>query len=189
MPVNLFPVSRHSGAGKHAGFTLIEVIIGIVVLAISFSVIMRVIIPTQEHSADQIHQVKAAELAQSLLSEITGRAFDQNSDMVGGLVRCDDATATVPVACTNEENFGAEVGEDERSLFNDVDDYHGYSAKVNASGDDLDSSFDTFTLAVAVSYQGNELGLGNDRLAKRIMLTVTTPLGTPMTFTGYKANF
>ncbi|WDD98181.1 type IV pilus modification PilV family protein [Thalassomonas actiniarum] len=188
MPVNVFSGSKHLGASKNTGFTLIEVIIGIVVLAISFSVIMRVIIPTEQHSADQIHQVKAAELAQSLLAEITGRAFDQNSDMVGGVIRCDDASATV-ITCTDEANFGAEVGENERSLFNDVDDYHGYSARVNASGDNLDASYNTFTLAVAVSYQGIELGLGNDRLAKRIIITVTTPLGTAMTFTGYKANF
>ncbi|WDE04494.1 prepilin-type N-terminal cleavage/methylation domain-containing protein [Thalassomonas viridans] len=188
MPVSFFSGDKSCNARKSAGFTLIEVIIGIVVLAISFSVIMRVIIPTEQQSADQIHQVKAAELAQSLLAEITGRAFDQNSDMVGGVVRCDDASVTL-VTCTDEVNFGTEAGENDRSLFNDVDDYHGYNTKVNASGDSLDSSYDTFTLAVSVSYQGNELGLGNDRLAKRIMITVTTPLGTAVTFTGYKANF
>lgn len=188
MPVNFALGNKRTGGGRHSGFTLIEVIIGIVVLSISFSVIMRVIVPTEQHSADQIHQVKAAELAQSLLAEITGRAFDQNSDMVGGLVRCDDASVTV-VTCTDEADFGSEAGENDRSLFNDVDDYHGYNARVNASGDALDASYNTFALAVSVSYQGIELGLGNDRLAKRIVITVTTPLGTAVTFTGYKANF
>ena len=170
------------------GFTLIEVIIGIVVLAISFSVIMQVIIPTEQHSADQIHQVKASELAQSLLEEISGRAFDQNSNMIGGLMRCDDVSVGA-VTCTDEDDFDSEAGEISRDLYNDVDDYHGYSAKVNASGNALDDSYDTFTLSVSIAYKGSELGLANDRLAKRITVTVTTPLGTAITFAGYKANF
>lgn len=174
MPVNISPGSSRYTLSKSAGFTLIEVIIGMVILAISFSVIMQVIIPTEQHSADQIHQVKAAELAQSLLAEISARAFDENADMVGGLIRCDDAAAG-GVNCTDEADFDTELGETERSLYDDVDDYHGYSAKVNASGEALDSSYNSFELAVLISYQGTELGLGNDRLAKRIMITVTTP--------------
>ncbi len=51
---------------KTGGFTLVESIVGIVVLAISFSVLTALIYPIAEQSAEQLHQVKAAELGQSV---------------------------------------------------------------------------------------------------------------------------
>lgn len=77
-----------SSLAKSRGFTLVEIIIGIVVLSISLSIISTLIAPAEQKSADQILQVKAAELAQSLLNDISSRAFDHNSDMAGGILRC-----------------------------------------------------------------------------------------------------
>ncbi len=59
-------------------------------LSISLSIVSILIAPTEQKSADQILQVKAAELGQSLLNDISSRAFDEKSDMVGGLLRCDE---------------------------------------------------------------------------------------------------
>ncbi|MBU2870301.1 prepilin-type N-terminal cleavage/methylation domain-containing protein [Colwellia sp. E2M01] len=168
---------------KQQGFTLIELIIGIVILTISLAIVSTLIAPADEKSADNVLQIKASELAQSLMNDITSRAFDDNSDMSGGRVRCDEAGTA---ACTT--TLGPETGEDNRNLFDDVDDFHNYSDKKNSTGDDIDGGYDQFKISVKVIYAGEDLGLAN-RLAKRITVTVTTPLGTEIEFTSHKANF
>jgi MSHA pilin protein MshD len=169
---------------RQQGFTLIEIIIGIVALSISLAIVTSLIVPADQQSADQIHQIKAAELGQGLLDEILGRAFDENSDSVGSRWRCNETGRS---ACTAQTSFGAE--EANRSQYDDVDDYHNFSLNVNSTNANLDGSYNSFAINVAVSYQGVELGLANNNLAKRITVTVTTPLGTAIAFTGYKANF
>jgi len=168
---------------KQQGFTLIELIIGIVVLTISLSIASTLIAPAEERSADNILLIKASALAQSLMNDITSRAFDENSDMSGGLVRCDETSAA---ACSTV--LGPENGEGNRSQFNDVDDFHGFTQQVNSTGNSIDSSYSQFIINVSVIYAGVDLGLAN-RLAKRITVTVTTPLGTAIEFTSHKANF
>lgn len=176
------------------GFTLIEIIIGIVVLSISLSIISTLIAPAEEKSADQILQVKAAELGQSLLNDITSRAFDQNSDMAGGLIRCGEPSGgSNPCSALlgpEDGNGGRNnFGEASRDTFNDVDDFDGYSQKFNANNTPLSTGYTNFTINVEVVYDGLSLGLANDEAAKKITVSVTTPLGTEIKFATHKANF
>lgn len=170
------------------GFTLIEIIVGIVVLSISLSIVSALIVPAEQNSADQILQVKAAELGQSFLNDISSRAFDENSDMAGGLVRCGEPNDGSN-NCTSEANFGPDAGETTRGLFNDVDDFHKYSEKFNANDEDLDDGYSSFIIDVQVIYDGLLLGLTNNNDAKRITVSVTTSLGTKIQFATHKANF
>lgn len=186
-------VSQHISANKSSGFTLVEVIIGIVVLSIALAIVSSLILPTDKKSADNILQIKAAELGQGLLNDISSRAFDHHSDMSGGRIRCDETVNGITIACTAAGALGFESAAGETatdsSTYNDVDDFDGYSERKDAQGDDLDASYNSFTLSVEVSYAGTELGFANNNLAKRIMVTVTTPLGTQITFATHKANF
>ncbi len=178
-------------------FTLIEIIVGIVVLSISLSIISTLIVPTEQKSADQILQVKAAELGQSLLNDISSRAFADNSDMTGGRDRCGEP-GDGSNACT--EPLGRDGAEgSSRADYNDVDDFHGYEIEDDLV-DPLNSTYDNFIVEVEVIYAGDELGLAlagdcNSpikpacKLAKRITVTVTTPLGTEIKFATHKANF
>ena len=43
-------------AQKHAGFTLVETIVGIVVLSLAFSIIFAIVLPASEQSASQVQQ-------------------------------------------------------------------------------------------------------------------------------------
>jgi MSHA pilin protein MshD len=70
------------------GFTLIEIIVGIVVLGVALMVITSALGPLYQRSADPWHQVRAAELGHSLLNEIMARSFDENSDRAGGEFDC-----------------------------------------------------------------------------------------------------
>ena len=167
------------------GFTLIEIIVGMVVLSIALSIVSTLIAPTEKKSADQILQVKAAELGQSFLNDISSRAFDENSDMVGGLVRCGEpGDGSNPCSTV----LGPEAGETTRDLFDDVDDFNGYTLKYNASGQGLHPSYANFTIKVDVVFDGVSLGLVNEA-AKRITVTVITPLDTEIKFATHKANF
>ena len=178
-------------AKANSGFTLIEIIIGIVVLSISLSIVSTLIAPAEQQSADQIHQVKAAELGQSFLNDISARAFDENSDMAGGLVRCGEPdVASNP--CTLVGSFGPDTVSgitETRATFNDVDDFHTYSQQFNANDENLHTSYTNFTIDVQVTYDGLSLGLVNDLHAKLITVTITTPLGTEIKFATHKANF
>ncbi|WP_246028786.1 type IV pilus modification PilV family protein [Litorilituus sediminis] len=179
-------------SNKQSGFTLVEIIIGIVVLSISLAIVSTLIAPTEEQSADNLLQIKAAELGQSYLNDITSRAFDHNSDMAGGRIRCGEPNAIVNPCSVA---LGAEPGETNRNLFNDVDDFHNYTSNSDAIDDGLDAGYRNFKVAVTVVYAGCDLGLGNcpnaegNLLAKKITVTVTTPLGTPIDFATYKTNF
>ena len=175
---------KHKQKSQH-GFTLIELIVGIIVLTISLSIVSTLIAPAEEKSADNVLQIKASELGQSLMNDIISRAFDDNSDMSGGHIRCGEPNSTVN-PCS--PILGPDLLEISRDLFDDVDDFDGFNERVNSTGEVIDGGYDQFTINVSVVYAGIDLGLAND-LAKRITVTVTTPLGTAIEFTSHKANF
>ena len=170
------------------GFTLIELIVGIVVLAISFSLLTTLILPLSEKSAEQLHQVRAAELGQSMMNEILARAFDENSDMAGGLTRCGENSTT----CTSTGNLGADSGETERALYNDVDDYidFNFSNETTALGESFSDLYPGFNVSVAVCYSDFSSVCSNSiALAKLVTITVSTPQNFNFVFSSYKANF
>lgn len=181
-----------------SGFTLIELVIGIVVLSLSFTVLFQMILPTATQGATQIHQIRASELGQSLMSEIMGKAFDENSDMMGGELRCGedvDQDGTIEQACST--TLGNEEGND-RSLFDDVDDYNYYSNNSiiedslnNGSDTDLSDLYKGFTVNINVINDGDHNGSSDNinNIAKLITITVTTAEEVEITFSSYKFNF
>lgn len=177
------------------GFTLIEIIVGLVVLGISFFLLTTLIYPAVEHSADQLHQIRAAELGQSMLNEIQNKAFDEESDKTGGFVRCGENSIT----CTANDELGPEGGES-RVSFDDVDDYDGLSypsGTIRDSQGELLDLYLGYSLQVDVCNDGDYNGTCSDKIAanldtqtaKLITVTVTTPMDFPIIFSTYKANF
>ena len=182
------------------GFTLIETIIGIVVLSISFAILTSLIYPLSEQSAEQVHQVRAAELGQSMINEILAKAFDENSDMSGGLYRCgDDINNDGAINAVDGEracsNGGGNEESGDRALFDDVDDYNDLvideiESSLGAS-DSLDNIYRGFKVNVNV-VNDSEYGVAanaNNFSAKLITVTVTTPQGFDFVFSAYRANF
>jgi len=173
---------------NNKGFTLIETIVGIVVLAISFSVLTSLIYPVAGQSAEQLHQVKAAELAQSMLNEIQNKAFDEQSDMAGGRVRCGETGASN--CSTNMEPEGAE----NRATFNDVDDYNDLEYEAgeieNSQGQVL-PLYLGYAMSISVCNDADYDGScsGDKSTAKLITVTITTPTDFSMNFSTYRANF
>lgn len=150
-----------------------------------------------EDSADQLHQIRAAELGQSMLNEIQARAFDENSDRNGGFVRCGETGAD---ACTANDKLGPDTVSgvlESRNSFNDVDDYDGLVLAEDALGNDLSDIYTNFTVAVSVCNDGDYDGICSANTAtsadmftaKLITVTITTPSGLAIDFSTYRANF
>jgi len=180
------------------GFTLIELVIGIVAFSISLSIITSLLLPQAQRSVEPILQVRATELAQSLLNEISAKSFDQHSDRVSGLVRCnedlnnDGNVVDDPdeKACTAEENFGNEE-DDNREDYNDVDDYH----NINVSdGEIVNSLGEAFIVNGKNLYQGFSANISVtytdvNQSGKLITVTVITPTGQSLSFATIRSNF
>lgn len=189
-----------SSRKQQAGFTLVELVIGIVVLAIALTMITSVLGPLYQRSADPWHQVRASELGHSFMNEIMARSFDEQSDRADGSYRCDATTEPTPVTpwpCTDAINFGPETGET-RISFNDVDDFHNFSATgdaiTNILANPLTGLYNNYQVAIDVAYDGNFNGVLNEagaaeRSAKRILVSVTTPSGEVIQFAAYRSNW
>ncbi|WP_257981397.1 type IV pilus modification PilV family protein, partial [Aeromonas salmonicida] len=70
------------------GFTLIELIVGIVLLAVALTGILGLLINQAPQAVDPVQQVRAAQLAQRLAGEMLQKSFDEQSDHNGGRYRC-----------------------------------------------------------------------------------------------------
>jgi MSHA pilin protein MshD len=190
---------------RHQGFTLIELIVGIVIFAVAMVSVVSFLQPQVKQGIDPIWQVRATSLGQSLSSEILAKSFDHNANLVGGIQRCNES-----VACTNSGNLGPESGEN-RSTYNDVDDYNGLDLSganiLNSLGQGNTingvSIYAGFRAQVSVFYDQNSDGINDDDLnqdgsldsgtlvanKKLITITITTPGGDAITLAGIKGNF
>lgn len=165
------------------GYSLIELIITIVVTSIVMVIFYTVFAPNQQGSVSPVIQVKAAELGQAYLEEISLKRFDENSP-IGNALRCNDSPGLLCGA------IGTEEGITNRALFDDVDDYNGLSDNPpqDALGNNR-AGFNNFTVNVSVSYAGTDFaGLALQDL-KLIQVTVITPRGNSMIFSQYRGNF
>ena len=183
---------------KHSGFTLIEIIVGIVVLSITYAIFNSLIYPLASQSAAQVHQIRAAELGQSMVNEILGKAFDENSDMSGGEERCGEISAE---PCTVSAELGVDTDDDgfdeQRADFNDVDDYDSIDFDdeiLNSQGGSLSDIYTGFSMNVTVIYDSDyngsyDAGVDDEKTAKLITITVRSPQDDDYIFSVYRVNF
>lgn len=184
------------------GFTLIELVVGIIVMSIVLTIVVSIMMPLTQRSVDPIYQVKATELAQSLFNEIAAKAFDENRDPNGGLVRCnedlnndDTISGTLEKECSLTASFGAGDGELSRQVFDDVDDFHNYSEVFDILNADISAYYPDFLVTVSVAYVDDYLGTPTPNTEtqtsniKQITLTVTTPNGLNLEFVRFRGNY
>lgn len=178
------------------GFTLIEIVVGIVVLAIALTLITSLIVPAARQSVSPVYQVRATELGQAMLNEITGRSFDENSDRRGGRIRCGEQG----IECTPQVEFCPEQSQ-ARERFNDVDDYHClsnspgttgdcFSELRNALGEVIAARYPNYLYAISVCYSTPQGSCtGSISPIKKITVTVTTPENQDLAFSSLRGNF
>jgi MSHA pilin protein MshD len=155
---------RLGGADKsrnsNRGFTLIELVFFIVVVSIGLAGILSVFITSVKSSADPMVRKQALSIAEAMLEEIFLKDY---ANPVGGYSGTD------------------------RSQFDDVSDYDGYSTTtgiVDITGAAV-PGLATYNIA-AVSVTGSTALTGVS--AKKIVVTVTGP-GDPITLVGFRSNY
>ncbi|MEC9162488.1 MAG: prepilin-type N-terminal cleavage/methylation domain-containing protein [Pseudomonadota bacterium] len=158
------------------GFTLLELVIGIVVFTISLTVVLSLIVPQAEQTAEPFRQVKAAKLGQSLMNDILSRSYDENSDRSPPFV-----------TCNAKGNCSTTLGPEEASEddYDDVDDYNGYT--VN----DVGGNYSSFGFTVTVDYDSdlNDSTPTDGLMFKRIDIAVTAPDGQVYNFSAYRGSY
>lgn len=170
---------------RNQGYSLIELVVTVVLTGIVVVVLLSLFSQTQKQSSEPVFQVKAAELGQAYLEEISLKRFDENSP-VGNQSRCDAASCSAVLG--PETNLNPPVAET-RASYDDVDDYNGLDEKPprDAQGN-LRSGFDNFNVKVTVSYAGDDLGLAVTDM-KLIQVEVITPDNSRYQFGQYRGNF
>ena len=158
------------------GFTLLELVIGIVVFTISLTVVLSLIVPQAEQTAEPFRQVKAAKLGQSLMNDILSPSYDENSDRSPPFVTCNakgNCSTTLGPEEANEDDY------------DDVDDYNGYT--VN----DVGGNYSSFGFTVTVDYDSdlNDSTPTDGLTFKRIDIAVTAPDGQVYNFSAYRGSY
>nr|WP_306288424.1 prepilin-type N-terminal cleavage/methylation domain-containing protein [Pseudoalteromonas sp. WY3] len=175
---------------KHKGFTLIELIVGIVLFAIALSIITALIAPQAQKSAEPIVALRASEFGQSLMNEIQSKSFDENSERSAPFRRCGEISLGAK-ACTAAADLGPDNSET-RTSYNDVDDYIALSGQpITNSLGVLLPQYSGFSLVVKVQYDSdfNDATSNDGTTFKRITIEVTSPLGEVYGFSAYKGNY
>ena len=173
---------------RSRGFTLVEIIVGLVLSTVAISLVATLILPLFERSTGPVFQIRAAELAQSILDDAMSRRYDEASP-VGGTPPCTVATCSA--------TLGADAGEVNRGDFDDVDDFNAFCGSSNdvqdVFGNDLSALFNGYSFEVCVAYDGNYNGTLNEAGeidAKVITVTVTPPIqASIVSISAYRGNY
>jgi MSHA pilin protein MshD len=145
------------------GFTLIEMIIFIVVVAAGMAGILQVINTTVARSADPMVRKQAIALADSVLEEVLQKAY---TDPGGG------------------------TGETTRATFDDVDDYNGKTQTIFT--DWAAAGLSSYNLTISVSTPFNRAVGGTAVQVKTVTVTVSRGTGADavsVSLSGYRTNY
>ena len=118
---------------KVRGFTLIEIIIGIVVLSIALTGGLSLLISQVDAYRDPLIKEKSVQIAKRVVHEIQIRAYDEKSDIGGGIFRCSETVGVGGISlgdcsaeakcCSAEAKYGTDLGELMLDTLDDVDDF------------------------------------------------------------------
>lgn len=186
------------------GFTLIESIVGIVILGFALSVLVSGVFTSSTKSHQATYQAQAAALGHSIMTDILSRQFDENSDPNGGQYRCGEIISGVIIPdCTLIADLGADSsGETNAIAFNDVDDFIGCWGEsdtcvvANPSYDlnqliDQESAaeYKNFTVEINVAYADVDNKSTAITQYKKIDITLYASSHAKYTFSAYRGNY
>lgn len=188
------------------GLTLIESIIGIIVLGFALSVLVSGVFSSSKVSHEATYQAQAATLGHSVMTDILARQFDEQSDPNGGVYRCGESIA--PSSCTAPSRLGRDGAVEKNvathsMLLNDVDDFIGCWGNPNqCSNTGLSSyplnklieqssaeEYKNFTVEINVAYSDIDAVGSVITSLKRIHITIYGSNYAQYTFSAYRGNY
>ena len=175
---------------KQRGFTLIEIVVGIVVLAVSLTIVTSVFLPQANKMTGPMYQIKATALGKSIMNQVLIRYYDELNVSSGSFSPCTDTTCSSVLGPELPELRSNPDG------FNDVDDYDIYCddrAGYNPSTalGFFTSDYPGYGLKICVSLAADKFGgtAGDKHIAKRITMTIFMPNNEEITLTSFKGNY
>ncbi|MDD1782205.1 type II secretion system GspH family protein [Enterovibrio sp. ZSDZ35] len=202
------PVAEQSHQNYYyqRGYTLVELVIGIVVFGVALVLMSTTLFPMFAKSADPHYEARAAALGQAVMTDVLARQFDKHSDPNGSRWRCDENAAAVrnnnilspdPIPQCSRNLAGVS-----HNNFVAVEDYIGcwgvkaactqdYRGTLDGLVGGLASDFLGFSVDINVVYDTSTFtdATNNDYLYKRVDLTVNTGSFGSYDFSAYRGNF
>jgi len=180
---------------KVRGFTLIESIVVMVVMALAMVTVTNFLMPQITGSTDLHYQSRASALGQSVMTKILASSFDEQSTDLGGALRCSSADigSSLCSGLAGTPPLGPD-GSETPHQFNDVDDYIGCWTPNATSGcnnlydlisSGADSSYHNFRLDIDVAYSTNT----PTQMVKKITLKIAAGKQTPIEYVAYRGNY
>ena len=154
---------------RQRGISLIEVLIASAILSFAVAAICQAIVAGQMQTYEALHQLRAVSLAEALIEEIQALPY----------LDPEGAVAT-----------GPDAGETERALFDNADDFDGFSETAGNVADAAGVAYGTtlarFSRNVAASYGTVTIGdLGGPISGLTVLVTVTDDRGMTWTATRF----
>ncbi len=160
---------RFIGHGRR-GISLAECIIALTILPLAVSAIAYAVVAGQQESAEALRQERAATLAEALMEEILSKPY------------ADPQGATT---------LGPDAGETSRTLYDNMDDYHGHTepagAVRNAALVLYPGGYQRMSRSVTCASTPQTL-LGITRPGLSISVTVSDAAGNLVTVTRFVAD-
>jgi MSHA pilin protein MshD len=208
-PLHMPKPKLKSKSENEKGFSLVELVVGIVVLAIAMVMMNTLLITQSKDALEPLYRLRATQLGQSIMVNILSRAYDQNSDHNGGYFRCGEVwqngdywydftsktwLLTTPqkiVPCTLSGNYGPDDSESNHPTFNDVDDFveNEFVSIVDYGdllGDPYPTDYRNYQIKIDVLSNVNTMP---GTTMKQINVTIKTPSNEEILFSALKGNY
>jgi MSHA pilin protein MshD len=196
---------------RQRGFTLIEAVLAIVIMAVGLSAVVALFVQTAGSSHEPLLRERALTVAKAYLDEIMSRRWDENTPVGGGCVSTAAGQCTAycaglgdaqcvaskcelpaagdcqPAAAVSGVVPGAE--ETARVDYDDIDDYDGLddSPPTDDRGHTLPNYGAEYRVRVTVEQPGDWNGIAAADV-RRITVQVDYPEGS-LELVGYRVNF
>lgn len=112
---------------RTSGFTLVELVIGMVALGIACTSVLGLLVSQTAAYKDPIYRQTGIQIAKKVRQELRTVRFDEKSDPSGGMWRCGEELDGIGLGdCTQTEHFGLD-GTEGASVY-DLDDFDDFKS-------------------------------------------------------------
>ena len=194
---------------KARGFTLIEAVLFIVVVAAGLTAVAQLFVQTSGSSHEPLLREKALSVAKAYMDEVRSRRWDDNTPLGGGCVstaagqciaycaalsdaQCVDSKCDLAAAsdCRPADSESGTIGPEEgsRAAWDDIDDYDGLddSPPEDDRGNEIDGYGADYRVRVSLDSPGDWNGIAGADV-RRITVRVDYPDGS-LDLVSYRVN-
>ncbi|MBL4701346.1 MAG: prepilin-type N-terminal cleavage/methylation domain-containing protein [Phycisphaeraceae bacterium] len=150
-----------------SGFTMLEVLIATTIMSFAVIAVTQAVAVAQMQTYEALHDNRATTLAEAFLEEVVSKAY---ADPAGG----------------TPDDLGPETGETTRILYDNIDDYHGFTRDTiklepdvitDIAGNVYPITYQKFSVNISTTY--TTITLFEPVTGINVIVTVTDKTGRP----------